>query len=117
MKVLAARFWNEEAGFLLSAEAVLYATLLVIGLIAGLSSVRESVVTELGDVAQAIGNLNQTFSYGASVGHCGITAGASFTDKSDFCDVADPLAAVQQSKCILICTQFTCTTFAGQDGN
>ena len=86
MSIMMTRLWNEEAGFLLSAEAVLYATLLVIGLIAGLSSVRESVVTELGDVAQAIGNLNQTFSFGASVGHCGVTAGSSFTDFIDFCD-------------------------------
>ena len=115
MKVLAARLWSEEEGFLLSAEAVLYATLLVIGLIAGLSSVRESVVTELGDVAQAIGNLNQSFSFGASVGHCGFTGSSSFTDLVDFCDtLAGPF---QQSKCISVCTQVIGNPFIGQDGN
>jgi hypothetical protein len=62
MKLIAARLWSEEDGFLLSAEAVLYATICVIGLIAGLTSIRESVVTEMADVAQAIANLNQTFS-------------------------------------------------------
>ncbi len=102
--MMTARLWNEEDGFVLSAEAVLYATICVIGLIAGLSSVRESVVTELADVAQAIANLNQTYSFGASIGHCGFTGASSFTDLTDFCDTTGTAATVQQSKCVQVCS-------------
>jgi len=54
---------NDEAGFIVSAELVLIATILVIGLIVGLSQVQHAVVEELNDVAHAIGSLNQGFSY------------------------------------------------------
>ena len=47
------RLWNEEVGAIVSAEIMLVATILVIGMIVGLKSVRDSVVTELADVAQA----------------------------------------------------------------
>ena len=110
------RVWNEEEGFLLTAEAILFATLLIIGLIAGLSSLRESIVTELGDLAQAISNLNQSFSFGGVVGHCGFTAGSSFIDMVDFCDTANN-AHVQQSKCIQICTQVIADCFPGSEGS
>ena len=58
------RLWNEEAGFIVSAELVLVATILVIGMIVGLVSVRNQVVQELVDVGQAIGNLSQSYGYG-----------------------------------------------------
>ena len=54
---------NEEAGFIVSAELVLVATLLVIGLIVGLSEVHHATVSELNDVADAIGELNQSYAY------------------------------------------------------
>src|SRR5688572_19510841 len=41
------RLWNEEVGAVLSAEVMLVASILVIGVIAGLASLRDSVVTEL----------------------------------------------------------------------
>ncbi len=54
---------NDDAGFIVSAELVLVATLLVIGLIVGLSEVQHAVVAELNDVADAIGELNQCYYY------------------------------------------------------
>jgi hypothetical protein len=103
MRNLLKRLWNEEAGFLISAEIVLVATILVIGVIVGLSSVRESVVTELADLAQAIANLNQTYSFGGVEGHCGFTGGSSFIDMLDFCDTKDQNFTGQQSKCVQVC--------------
>ena len=58
MKLLA-RLWNETDGAILSAEIMLVATILVIGVIVGLKSVRDSVVTELADVAEAVGSASQ----------------------------------------------------------
>ena len=93
MKVALSRFWSEQDGFIVSAELLLIATILVIGLVAGLSAVRDSVVTELADLAQAIANLNQSFSIGATVGHCGFTGGSTFVDLQDFCDLGVGVSA------------------------
>ena len=99
------RLWNEETGAIISAEIVLVATILVIGLVAGLKSVRDSVVTELGDVAQAIANINQSYSFSGAGGHHAFSAGSAFIDTADFCDNATAItdAASQRSKCITIC--------------
>ena len=48
------RFWSDEAGFIVSTELILIATILVIGMLVGLVSVRDQVVQELADVAEAI---------------------------------------------------------------
>jgi hypothetical protein len=42
------------------------ATVVVLGMVVGLQTVRESVVEELGDVANALGNINQSYSWLAS---------------------------------------------------
>ncbi len=83
--------WSDEVGFIVSAELVLVATLLVVGLIVGLSEVQHAVVSELNDVADAVGSLNQGFKFsGFSVnkpGGCGsFMSGSSFTDTVDACD-------------------------------
>lgn len=57
------KLFNDEAGFIVSAELVLISTLLVIGMIVGLSSVQHAVVAELNDVGNAIGSLNQSYSF------------------------------------------------------
>jgi Flp pilus assembly pilin Flp len=97
------RFWNEEVGAIVSAEIMLVATILVIGVIVGLKSVRDSVVTELADVAQALGNINQSYTYSGTRGHHANTAGAAFSDNADFCDNG-AMVCEQQSKCVVICT-------------
>lgn len=84
---------NDEAGFIVSAELVLVATILVIGLIVGLSEVQHAVVAELNDVAEAIGSLNQSYlssgfaafkADGTTVKSS--TVGSAFTDFGDDCD-------------------------------
>src|SRR5262245_31375945 len=57
------KLWNDEAGFIISAELVLVATILVIGCIVGLSEVQHAVVSELNDVGDAIGSINQSFCF------------------------------------------------------
>src|SRR6056297_1274428 len=53
--------WNDEQGFLVSAELVLIATILVIGLIVGFTSIQHAVVAEMNDVGDSIGALNQSY--------------------------------------------------------
>jgi hypothetical protein len=54
------RAWNEEGGFL-TFEWILLLTLLVIGIVSGLSAVRDAIIDELGDVAQAMLALDQSY--------------------------------------------------------
>ncbi len=86
-------FLNDEAGFIVSAELVLISTLLVIGLIVGLTSVQQAIVSELNDVGNAIGSLNQSYMFtGVSIGQSGnrgrggataSTSGSYFIDHTD----------------------------------
>ena len=85
------KFWSDEAGFIVSAELVLIATILVLGMIVGLVSVRDQVVQELGDIALAIGFINQSYSFSGITGHTSSTAGSFLDDNADVCDgPADP---------------------------
>lgn len=80
------RLWNDEAGFVISAELVLVATLLVIGMIVGLTSLRNQVVQELVDVGQAIGYVSQGYEYyGVSKPSVAGTDGSAWDDVRDFC--------------------------------
>lgn len=84
---------NDEAGFIVSAELVLVATLLVLGLIVGMSQVQHAVNEELNDVAHALGRLNQSYYFTGFVARKGTTNGvksifygSSFKDAPDDCD-------------------------------
>lgn len=103
MKTNLTRLWNEQDGAIISAEIMLAATILVIGVIVGLKSVRDSVVTELADVAQAFANLNQSYSYSGVEGHAGSSGGGSFQDRQDFCDCHNGDKFAQRSKCVDVC--------------
>ncbi|MBL9081288.1 MAG: hypothetical protein JNK76_05750 [Planctomycetales bacterium] len=104
MKVLFERLWTEEAGAIVSAEVMLIASILVIGVIVGLAAVRDSVVTELADVAQALANVNQSYSYSGVTGHHALSGGGAFNDAADFCDNAWSNGDWGNSKCVRICS-------------
>jgi hypothetical protein len=95
------RFWSEQDGAIVSAEIMLVATILVLGVIVGLKSVRDSVVTELADVAQAFANVDQSFCYSSVSGHAANSGGGDFNDQTDFCDLAhNSWHQGQRSKCV-----------------
>jgi hypothetical protein len=54
---------KRQAGFIVSAELVLIATILVIGLIVGMVAIRDSMIAEMGDVAEAIGAIDQSYEF------------------------------------------------------
>lgn len=80
--------WADDAGFIISAELVLVATIVVIGMIIGLVIVRNQVVQELADVGQAIGSLSQTYAYSGlwnSHHPVAMTDGSFYHDVKDYC--------------------------------
>lgn len=89
MKLTWLKLLADERGFVVSSEMVLMATILIIGLITGLVTVRDQVIIELADVADAVSELNQSYSFAAiSVVGVGSVAGSVFNDLRDFCDAA-----------------------------
>ncbi|MEZ6041724.1 MAG: hypothetical protein R3C20_14550 [Planctomycetaceae bacterium] len=75
---------RDEYGVILSTEIVIVGSVLVIGLITGLSCLQKSVNAELRDLGNAVGSLDQSYSF---AGHykpptngkcCAWTAGSSF---------------------------------------
>lgn len=86
---IARSLWNDDAGFIVSIELVLIATIAIVGLLAGLAAVRDAVVSELSDVAGAIQDLNQSYAFFGALGHSASTAGSDYMDALDFCDDAD----------------------------
>lgn len=100
------QLWRDESGFILSSELVLIATICVIGLIGGMTCLRDSVTAELNDVAGAIGNLNQSYCYtgfsSASWRCCKArTAGSCFTDEVDEAYMAEADIYVAPEKVIV----------------
>ncbi len=74
---------RDERGFIVSIELVLIATIVVIGLIAGLTALRDAIVSELADVASAVQDLNQSYTYSGAASNAAVTAGADFVDQVD----------------------------------
>ena len=82
----------DENGFLVSAELVLVFTLVFCAVAVGVSVVRDSLVLELGDVAEAIGALDQSYNYRGiradleGAGTHAVCSGSGFNDEEDDCD-------------------------------
>lgn len=81
------RFWNDTTGFVISAELVLIATVLVMGLLVGIVTIRDQVIQELADVADAFSEVEQSFSFSGMTGHASSTAGTVFGDSRDYCEL------------------------------
>ena len=101
MRVLT-QLWRDDLAFVVSAELVLIGTILVIGMIVGLATVRDQVVQELGDFALAIGQVNQSYSWSGITGHTSSVSGSAFADTLDFCDDAEDQGAGDPPACIAI---------------
>ena len=82
---------NDEAGFIVSAELVLVATIAVLGMIVGLSEVAWNVNQELEDVGSAFSSIDQSFYAQGAKGHKGRTSGFCFHDRADYCAGQDDI--------------------------
>ena len=77
---------NREGGFIVSVELIFIVTILVIGLLVGWVAVRDAVVAELADVAEAVGALDQSYEYNGVTGDTvppAFTAGGLYADEPD----------------------------------
>lgn len=87
MKKVLARVWKEEDG-VLSFEWVLLVTLLTIGIVSGLSAARDAIIDELGDVAQAMLALDQSYTVSFPLNVDVHTIDPSSASDSSFTDAA-----------------------------
>lgn len=79
--MLLQKFLRDESGAIVSAEMVVVATVGVLALVAGWEAVSTLVATELGDIANAVGSMNQSYSIRSvnALPH-GSCSGSAFSD-------------------------------------
>lgn len=79
---------KKKGGFIVTAELVLIATVLVIGMLVGLVVVRDAIVAEMEDIASSIGTLDNGLSFNGvtAVGNDSLpyTYGTTWYDTDDF---------------------------------
>ncbi|HID24356.1 MAG TPA: branched-chain amino acid aminotransferase [Planctomycetaceae bacterium] len=86
MATLIHQLVRDEAGFVISAELILVATIAVLSMVVGLSELSQAINQELEDVASAFGAVSQTYKYSGLEGHQGRWEGSLFSDQVDECD-------------------------------
>ena len=85
---------SDESGVILSAELVLVLSIAVLAMVVGLSEVAVAVNTELNDLSNAFGALNQSFAVTGFAGNNAsgaaksksVVAGSAWADSTDDCD-------------------------------
>ena len=87
MNKVLSRMWKEEDG-VLSFEWVLLVTLLTIGIVSGISAARDAIIDELGDVAQAMLALDQSYTIDFPLNVDVHTVDATAASDSAFTDFA-----------------------------
>ncbi len=89
-KSVASSLWRDDAGFVLSSEAVLVSTVAILGATAGFSAVSHSVNEELVDVSKALRSLDQSYTIPGRSSCGASTAGSCFRQQ----DVDESLAEI-----------------------
>ncbi|MBU1694132.1 MAG: hypothetical protein KKC51_09235 [Verrucomicrobia bacterium] len=79
---------KKKGGFIISAELIMIATILVIGLLIGMVTLRNQVLAELKDLAEAFGTLDQSYAFTGTLqvtadGETAQTSGSEFEDAVD----------------------------------
>ena len=98
--MMAQKLWHDDAGFVVSVELILITTIVVIGLIAGLTAIRDAVVSELSDVAGAVSDMVQTYSINGVSSDSASTAGSDYNDRTDSSDPSDDTSG-EADNCIV----------------
>ena len=83
MKRLAIQLFRDEAGIVVTPEIIIITTVGLLSLIAGWNAVSNALASELGDVANSVAALDQSYSYrGISAGAHATCAGGGFADSN-----------------------------------
>ncbi len=81
MKRLAIQLFHDEAGVVVTPEIIIITTVGLLSLIAGWNAVSNALAAELGDVANSVAALDQSYSYrGLSAGVHATCSGGGFAD-------------------------------------
>ena len=81
MKRLAIQLFRDEAGVVVTPEIIIITTVGLLSLIAGWNAVSNALASELGDVANSVAALDQSYSYrGISAGVHATCSGSGFAD-------------------------------------
>ncbi len=89
-----------ESGTVITSELVVISTLTVVGLVVGLTSLRDSIVAEISDWAGAIQDVDQSLNYNGVAHHGNKVSGSDFRDSTDFCDDPED-AAGRADNCVV----------------
>ena len=89
----------DDRAAVLSVELTLLAILLTIGVIAGVTAVRDSIISEMSDLSGSVQDLNQSYGFTGTAGHSATLVGSAYIDASDFCDDPNDVAG-QVDNCI-----------------
>lgn len=96
------KLWSDDSGALIATEWVFVATILVLGAITGLVAVRQAVLSELTEFANAVLALNQSYSFTGQSNCQSSTAGSAASDATQSIPLGSTIAASQnitQSPC------------------
>jgi len=80
MTKLLRKLWDDDAGAIIAAEYLFVATILVIGVVMGLASVRDAVNIELTELANAYLALSQGYTISGMSGCCAAVDGSQAID-------------------------------------
>ena len=80
MRKLFAQLWSDDCGALIATEFLFVATILVIGIVVGLTNVRNAVNVELSELANAYLALSQGYTVSGQSGCCSSTDGSAAVD-------------------------------------
>lgn len=86
------RFIRDIRGTAISVELVMLAAILLIGLLVGMASVRDSVVSEFADMAGSVNDLNQSFTTNGVQSSSSSVSGSNYLDATDSSDPADDVS-------------------------
>jgi hypothetical protein len=97
------KLWNDDCGSsLVTAEILFLFAILVLGVITGLVALRQALISELTETAQALLALNQSFSFSGQSNCESSTAGSSASDTTNTIgegSVAASTASISQTPC------------------
>jgi len=83
MYQLMLKLWRDDCGALIATEWGFVATILVLGAITGLVAVRQAVISELTEFANAVMALNQSYSFTGQSNCQSSTSGSSALDSAN----------------------------------
>jgi Flp pilus assembly pilin Flp len=80
MRKMLIKMWKDDTGALIATEWVFFVTILVLGIITGLVALRQAVISETTELAQALLSLNQSFSFSGRANCESSTGGSAVID-------------------------------------